>query len=501
MRTRKTIRRRRIRSRRAQVSAVGTVLGLLLVTTYIAGYLATTLPSQMQELEFEHELQVENQLGRLQAMLSAEVEAGGAHYPFTSPVTLGSGSVPPFGPPSTASIGADPGAISASFPFRVASLASNPPNWSATPTCPNGGSPCHGTLWDNVTGVPNSSYAFKFNGGAPTMNLNFTGNNDSITMEWLGKSANGNVYAIFNGSNIHVTLDKGSSGGGDTPNITVYFYGQHDVLEMDLSGAGMHASAAFYGSLNHFCPEVDLASTDAFYWNYSSPTTTVVNATWYNDVGVNDLHVLSLGSGSVLTFRNQSVIPGGCAWTYATGSTFQPTGTSGIRVHLNDRYLPSVDVAYDQGAVIVNNPGVGSIMESPPDLTVNGSAAGYTVHLTLVNIVGNGQFEEQGGMTAGVTARILSEDTFSVVSNPAQNHFLSPVFFNVSTPYPDAWSSYLSGLPNGLLLGPPQCVPQHPVFLPASCLVPSNGALETISSLLNVVGFTLTQVNVQVTIV
>ncbi|HEV2449785.1 MAG TPA: hypothetical protein VGU43_05175, partial [Thermoplasmata archaeon] len=62
MRSRKTIHRRRIRSRRAQVSAVGTVLGLLLVTTYIAGYLATTLPSQMQELEFEHELQVENQL-------------------------------------------------------------------------------------------------------------------------------------------------------------------------------------------------------------------------------------------------------------------------------------------------------------------------------------------------------------------------------------------------------------------------------------------------------
>ncbi|MCI4342003.1 MAG: hypothetical protein L3K11_06520 [Thermoplasmata archaeon] len=500
MRSWRTIRQRRWRSRKAQVSAVGVLLGLLLVTVYIANYLGMTLPSQMQELEFEHELQVENQLGRLQALVVAQARMGDFNIPFTSPVTLGSGSVPPFAPASTGSIGPDPGALSASLPYRVVSVTTHPPNWNVTPTCPATGSPCHGTLWDNITGTPNQSYAFKFNGGAPTMNLNFTGSYDSITMEWLGKSSNGNVYAIFNGSNLHVTLDKGSNGGGDSPFITVVFYGQNDVFEMDLNGAGMTANVGFYGSLNKLCPEGNLSNTDAFYWNNTSPTTTTVNATWYNDVGYSNVNVLPLGGGTTLTFRNQSLVPGGCAWSSVSGSTFHPSFTSGIRVHLNDRYIQSEDIVYDQGAIIVNHPGVGSIMESPPQLSVVGSGTGLAVNLTLVNIVGNNQFEEEGVSTAGVTTRLLSDFTYSVVSSPSTNQYLSAVWLNVSTPYPAAWSSYLSGLPGGLLLGTPLCLPQHPVFPPATCLVPQPGALETVSALFDVVQFTLTQVNVQVSI-
>jgi hypothetical protein len=481
------------------VSAVGVMLGLLLVTVYIANYLGTTLPSQMEELEFEHELQVENQLGRLQAVINAQAKQGALGFGLTSPITLGSGAVPPFAPASTGSIGPDPGQLSASLPYRVVSISSHQPGWNVTPSCSTSGSPCHGTLWDNITGTPNQTYALKFNGGAPTMILNFTGSYDSITMEWLGKSSNGVIYAIFNGSNLHVTLNKGSSGGGDSPTIYVAFYGQHDVFEMNLNGAGMTANVRFYGSLNLLCPQSNLSNTDAFYWNNTGPTTTTVNTTWYNSVGYSNVNVLNLGGGTTLTFQNQSSIPGGCAWSSVSGSTYQPTFSAGIRVHLNDRYIPGEDIAYDQGAIIVNHPGVGSIMESPPELTVTDTPSGFQVSLTLVNIVGN-QLEEEGVGTAGVTTRVLSDVTYTVATNTATNHYLSAVYLNVSTPYPAAWDQFLSDLPSGLLVGSPACLPQQPVFAPATCLVPPAGSIETVSALFDVVQFSLTQVNVQVTI-
>ncbi|MCI4345405.1 MAG: hypothetical protein L3K07_01420 [Thermoplasmata archaeon] len=499
MRPWRTIRQRRRRSRKGQVSAVGVLLGLLLVTVYIANYLGTTLPSQMQELEFEHELQVENQLGKLQAIVNAQALHGGYGFGLTSPVTLGSGALPPFAPASTGSIGPDVGKLSASLPYRVVSVSTHPPNWNITPSCPPTGSPCHGTSWDNITGTPNQTYTFKFNGGAPVMNLNFTGNNDTIILNWLGKSASGSVFAIFNGSNLHVTLNKGSSGGGDSPSIGVFFFGQHDVYEMNLNGAGMTANVDFYGSLNRLCPEGNLSNTDAFYWNNSGPSATNVNATWFNSAGYNNVNVIPLGAGTTLTFRNESTFPGGCAWSSISGSTFHPSFSSGILVHLNDRYIPAEDIAYDQGAVIVNHPGVGSIMDSPPQFTVGRIAGGLTMNLTLVNIVMN-QLQEEGVATAGVTTRVVSEFTYTITTNVSQNRFLDAVYLNVSTPYPAAWASFFNGLPAGLLTGSPQCIPQQPVFAPATCLAPRAGALETVSVLFNVAQLTLTQLNLAVTI-
>ena len=49
---------------------MATILGLLLVVTVIANYLATTLPAQMSVNDLNHEIAVENQLGHFQAVLS-----------------------------------------------------------------------------------------------------------------------------------------------------------------------------------------------------------------------------------------------------------------------------------------------------------------------------------------------------------------------------------------------------------------------------------------------
>ncbi len=99
------MRKWRLRSRKAQVSAVATILGLLLVVTYIANYLSTTLPSQMGTNDLDHVLQVENQMGQFQALLEQYSAAGAVGAPVTQPVTLGSQGLPPFADADFGSIG------------------------------------------------------------------------------------------------------------------------------------------------------------------------------------------------------------------------------------------------------------------------------------------------------------------------------------------------------------------------------------------------------------
>ncbi|MCI4339501.1 MAG: hypothetical protein L3J68_04125, partial [Thermoplasmata archaeon] len=83
------IRKWRLRGRRGQVSAVATILGLLLVVTYIANYLTTTLPQQMSINDLNHDVQVEDQLGGLQALIGAAVASNAIGAQFSQPVTLG----------------------------------------------------------------------------------------------------------------------------------------------------------------------------------------------------------------------------------------------------------------------------------------------------------------------------------------------------------------------------------------------------------------------------
>jgi len=89
----------RRRGRRAQVAAVATLLGLLLIVTIIASYLTTQLPNQMQANDLDHELAVENQLGRAVALLDAASDANLAGAQLTQPLALGSDGVPPFAGP------------------------------------------------------------------------------------------------------------------------------------------------------------------------------------------------------------------------------------------------------------------------------------------------------------------------------------------------------------------------------------------------------------------
>lgn len=98
-------RRWRRHGRRAQVAPVATLLGLLLVVTYIATYLATTLPNQMSVNDLDHETQVVNQIGQLATVASDMASVGIIGAAGAFPVTLGSAGSPPFAGPDSASIG------------------------------------------------------------------------------------------------------------------------------------------------------------------------------------------------------------------------------------------------------------------------------------------------------------------------------------------------------------------------------------------------------------
>lgn len=81
------------------------MLGLLLIVTMLANYLATELPGQMAVNEGDHELQVENQLLRLGSLLRGAAASGALGAQLSQPISLGSQGEPPFAPPSGGAIG------------------------------------------------------------------------------------------------------------------------------------------------------------------------------------------------------------------------------------------------------------------------------------------------------------------------------------------------------------------------------------------------------------
>jgi len=96
------VRRWRRRGRRAQVAPVATILGLLLVVTFIATYLSTTLPNQMSINDLNHDIQIENQVGQVGIVTGRLATVGVVGSEASFPISLGSASVPPFAAPDPA---------------------------------------------------------------------------------------------------------------------------------------------------------------------------------------------------------------------------------------------------------------------------------------------------------------------------------------------------------------------------------------------------------------
>ena len=72
------------------------ILTLLLIVTFIANYLTTSLPNTMGQNDLQHEVQVQNQVAQLSALLQAIAANEEVGAQVSQPVSLGSQGAPPF---------------------------------------------------------------------------------------------------------------------------------------------------------------------------------------------------------------------------------------------------------------------------------------------------------------------------------------------------------------------------------------------------------------------
>lgn len=505
----RTIRQHRRRARAGQVAAVATVLGLLLVVTFLANYLSQQLPGQLTSAEFDHTLQVENQLSRLQASILALSHSVAPGLTLSTPVSLGAAAVPPFGPPAGGAIGPEASGARIATTYYVGTFVRNEPIWNTGSTCLLGGSgkcSSNGNIdtW-NVTNQNGTNFTLTVNGNSNSIQYNITGNNDTINVDWTGGDT-GFVNFIINGSNDVVTYNKG---GSDTtkPTATFLFYGQNDVF--NFNPAGSHSSkgymkliVAFVSSFNQICPYGNASRTDKI--GTLAPGGSNLNMTviWWNAVGYTSgpsvqTYPGGLAANETITWWNNTGVVS-CAFTKAYASQYNSVYGQGILVHLYNRYLPPTDVVYDQGAVIVAQEGGSPIMLSPPALKVTPVPAGFAASLTLVNLVGN-LSTEAGITTAAVSTQLLLQNTLNVLNGITPSSLTSPLFLNLTTAYPAAWISYFGTMPSVFPDGG-SCVPITVIRAPYSCMHPPPGALVEVSAPLSVVQLTLTSITVRATI-
>ncbi|MCI4337552.1 MAG: hypothetical protein L3K17_10290, partial [Thermoplasmata archaeon] len=334
-----TIHQRRYRARRGQVSAVATILGLLLVVAFIANFIIAQLPGQMDQFETSHILMVENQLARLQATIAAEAQISGTHVALASPLTLGSQADPPFGLAASSSVQTELTSVGTVVSYQISTFTNPPITWNSGSACLAGG---QGTC--SAAGVKDtynfagngSTLGVKISGSGNSLFYNLTGSNDTLTVTWSGPNAN-TAVVVLNGSNDSVTFKKSATDAA-SPTFSYTFFGQDDTFTLTPSGShsgagGTKVSVAFVGTLGGLCPWGNLSSTDTL-GNFGNGGRFVnVTTTWWNALGYRTSpHSQSYGSGTATYLNTTGSI--GCAFTKAFPTTFTAQENGGILVHL-----------------------------------------------------------------------------------------------------------------------------------------------------------------------
>ncbi len=95
------------------------MLGLLLVVTFIANYLATTLPAQMATNDVARDLVVENQASLFATLLNRSITGAAVGNSVSQPISLGSAGDPPFAGADGATLTAGASASAFSIAFSV----------------------------------------------------------------------------------------------------------------------------------------------------------------------------------------------------------------------------------------------------------------------------------------------------------------------------------------------------------------------------------------------
>ncbi len=488
-------RRWRRRGERAQVAAVATILGLLLVVTFIANYLSTTLPNQMSVNDLNHEIQVENQLGRLQATLEKVSSAGLAGAPAIQPITLGTAGAPPFAGSDGSVISNISGEPLSSSTFSLASTRYAPPTgW------------VYGGTWSHSKCIAQPSTGqvttFTCNGAGSSVNYNFTNcpsdcvftdtavgtfwgnysvNSSLISISQAG-GANGFQHVIVVG-NYNEIWFNGTGNGGNIVNITivgnyntlnisgasgwlvkVLIVGNHDRVTFSSNGNSNSLLLVGWGKYDSY--NTSTSSGNRVFYNGFDPELPISPFCPYPGYSSTDtVGVMSKNGGvggvpsgivGTVTYNNTVPTTQNSHWTYTAAGTL--TGTcvffpqflaSGLSLHsasilvqVKNTYAPAAEIAFDQGAVVYAQAGGNPILIDGPPISYAGGAVTVWVPGFLNPI----------GTEAGIGTAVLSFHLVTVlkVTAPGQGWVLNPsvpVTLTYYTPYACAWVSYFAGIP------------------------------------------------------
>jgi hypothetical protein len=505
----RTIRQRRRRANKAQVAAVATVLGLLLVVTFLSNFLSQQLPAALTASEFAHDLQVEDQLAQLQATILAESHSIAPGLALASPVTLGSAAVPPFGPPASGTIIAEQPIIRSSASYAVGSVVGHYPTWGSGSACLAGGT---GTcavvnqvdVW-NETNHNGTTFTVTISDSGNSLFYNLTGSNDTLTIDWNGGNTQV-INVVVNGSYDTVNYNKA---GTDTnsPSASFWFYGRNDKFNLNPTGStssalGSKVFVDFVGGYAGICPYGNWTNLDKVGTLTTGGTNLNLTVEWWNMLGyISPSHAQTYPGGTghneTIHWSNSTGVQN-CAFTTTSATMYHADFAEGILVHLFNRYLPPTDVVYDQGTVIDYQLGGAPVMVSPPTLTHTRIPAGYTAAITLVDLKAN--FTQQNGLeTAAVSTSVLNAQTFTVENGLTAYRLASQFYLNITTAYPQAWLTFIAASPTLFPFGA-SCTDVTVFSAPYTCATPPTNGVVTVSTRLSVVELTITSLAVAASI-
>lgn len=459
----RTIRERHRRSRKGQVSAVATILGLLLVVSFVANYIADVLPGQMEVNEVSHVLTVQDQIGRLQAILYAGSTHARHSLPLIQPITLGSSGQPPFGAPDSGALTWDGLSARTSVSDTVGAAQYAPPTWGHGNLCTSITSSACTNSQSNVCSPPmnwnesanNTAFTFSLTGSNNCIHVNITGNNDVFTMGVTGSNLGYFILTMF-GFNDSVVLNNHFSGSGF--HAYFYLYGGNNsyVGSGGPTGSNVFLNTFFIGQLvgSPTCGIGNLSATDHWSITGSSASNSVQNFTWYNLVGHSTpYHTTSgwpgsgnSGTGNRVGWQNISTSTS-CAFWSVKGLSSTAFLGSGVIARLSNVYISSADVAYEYGAEIYAQVGGIPVMLSGPEFRL-GMAPGGALDLTVWLPEFEGSVATETGVgTAAILLQPVQETSVTLPTTGSTSTLLAPPSLVLQTYYPQAWLSYFAANP------------------------------------------------------
>ena len=450
---------------------MATILGLLLVVTFIANYLSTTLPNTMNQNDLQHELAVENQVALLSARVESIAEANAVGAQVTQPITFGSAGAPPFAGPDSSTLGALPNGSSLSVSFALVGPLVLPtggtpnfgtPGSKCTPTLPfpYKAIVCTGSTSMNWNFSSGSGVSYWVNGtGGLSAQVNFTTNNSVISVGQVG-GAN-NIVGVFGNHNTVTVTAKGGSnvvflmvGSNNTVSITanggatftILVVGNYDSVSTSANG-GSSIVATYYGGHDSY---TDTSSSTVYFTGFNVQN---ANAGLCPYANVANTDTVGGTGGGTAYFNNTNAsntnhTTGGWAYRYANPSPSacpfvvtqvipqSPSG-AGFVVTLHNTYAPSAEVAYDQGAVVFAEPGGVPIFVIPPPISfARGVLQVFAPQFT------NRVPTEGGVATADTRMNLLAAPEFAFPGNGFSLGTNGQVTIQIVTPYAAAWFGY-----------------------------------------------------------